>query len=56
MDISSDGNENKPVRLSEISLNYTFSDYNERLTFLDRISEEIIFHFKMISKNWGLFE
>ena len=56
MDISSDDNENKPVRLSEISLNYTFSDYNERLTFLDRISEEIIFHFKMISKNWGLFE
>ena len=56
MDISSDGNENEPVRLSEISLNYTFSDYNERLTFLDRISEEIIFHFKMISKNWGLFE
>lgn len=56
MDISSEYEENDSVRLSEISLNYTLSEYNERLSFLDRISEEIVFHFKMISKNWGAFE
>jgi len=44
------------LRLSDISLNYSFSEYNQKLNFLDEIMEESIFHFKMISKAWGAFE
>ena len=35
------------VRLSEITLNYKFSEYNERLEILDKIMQESKFHLKM---------
>ena len=44
------------VRLSEITLNYKFSEYNERLEILDKIMQESKFHLKMILKGWGVFE
>ena len=50
----SDSSEN--LRLSEISLKYKISDYNERLSIIDVLREESVFHFKMISKVWGKFE
>ena len=46
----------EPLRLSEISLKYQVSDYNEKLKFIDTLREESKFHFKMISKVWGKFE
>ena len=49
------GNQ-EPIRLSEITLNYKFSEYNERLDFLDKIAQESKFHLKMILKGWGAFE
>ena len=33
------GNQ-EPIRLSEITLNYKFSEYNKRLDFLDKIAQE----------------
>jgi len=49
------GNQ-EPIRLSEITLNYKFSEYNKRLDFLDKIAQESKFHLKMILKGWGAFE
>ena len=44
------------IRLSEITLNYKFSEYNERLEVLDKFMQESKFHLKMILKGWGAFE
>ena len=38
------------VRLSEITLNYKFSECNEKLEILDKIMQESEFHLKMILK------
>ena len=56
MDSNSKYEETKSLRLSEISINFSFAEYNKNLTPLDRVVEESIFHFKMISKGWGTFE
>ncbi|MBC64946.1 MAG: hypothetical protein CMB15_04895 [Euryarchaeota archaeon] len=55
----SDGTEigtQESIRLSEITLNYNFSEYNERLKILDKFMQESKFHLKMILKGWGAFE
>ncbi len=56
MDEKSENEKTESIRLSEVSLNFSFSEYNERLIFLDRLMEESIFHAKMIYKGWGAFE
>jgi|TARA_B100001996_G_scaffold61473_1_gene43985 hypothetical protein len=56
MDENYDKEKTEPIRLSEVSVNFSFSNYNERLSFLDRLMEESIFHSKMIYKGWGAFE
>jgi hypothetical protein len=56
MDNGSKNEEPQSLRLSEISLNNRFSGYNQNLSPLDRILEESIFHFKMISEKWGALE
>tara|TARA_B100000900_G_scaffold379376_1_gene364239 strand:- start:2169 stop:3299 length:1131 start_codon:yes stop_codon:yes gene_type:complete len=44
------------IRLSEITLNYKLSEYNENLKIFDKFMQESKFHFKMISRGWGAFE
>ena len=56
MDEKSKYEETESLRLSEISINFSFAEYNKNLRPLDRVVEESIFHFKMISKGWGTFE
>ena len=56
MDSNSKYEETKSLRLSEISINFSFVEYNKNLRPLDRLVEESIFHLKMISKGWGTFE
>jgi len=56
MKSSEELDKNNTLRLSEISLKYRISEHNEKLKFIDTIREELIFHFKMISKRWGSFE
>ena len=46
----SDGTEigtQESIRLSEITLNYNFSEYNERLKILDKFMQESKFHLKL---------
>lgn len=56
MDSESKYEETKSLRLSEISINFSFAEYNKNLRPLDKVVEESIFHFKMVSKGWSLYE
>ena len=45
-----------PIRLSDISSKFKFSERDSRLKILDDLAEEAIFHSKMIIERWGISE